>query len=662
MLSPEPMRHLALVVMTADLEAATRAIARVGVLHLLDVHRVAESMPAIRPYDVSDRLNELDEIGRGLDMACRDIGVSVITETDDNASDEATDVDVLRSRVAQLTGEVGEVQSRLARAEEDRRSLETALRSVRALAPLDLPLQALRRLRYLHLQAGILPAGNLPRLQESLKQTPCVVSVVDSARADGRVLILVAFLRSDEDLVTRLLRSVQFEPADLPTEMSGSPVEVADNLEKQLRANEEDLGAIQRQRGALADRLGGELRSLRAKVQRERLLTEARTHMGQSERVSFIAGWVPAVLAGAVDRALREAIGGRFLVSWTDPGSIEGVRHGRIAVPILFRNPVLVRPFENLLRNYGLPRYGELEPTPIVAISFLTMFGFMFGDVGQGAVLFATGYFVYRRMFRYRDFALILMECGVFSTAFGFLYGSVFGIEHWLPALWLRPMEDMGRLMRTALFFGAGLLSLGLLLNVTNALMRRDRQALWGHNGLLGALAYWIAAGLLIRRLTVGPGSVTLGHVLAWLTVPVLLILLAGPVREIVRMHREGIRVHLGDLLSLFIASIVEVLDNLLSTIANTATFIRLAAFALAHAGLFLATFSVADAVAQGAGGTLGAAMIVILGNVLIIVLEGLIVSIQSIRLEYYEFFSRFYSGGGEEYRPLRFTPARLGR
>jgi V/A-type H+/Na+-transporting ATPase subunit I len=476
------------------------------------------------------------------------------------------------------------------------------------------------------------------------------------------VHILVVSLRSDEDVVARVLRSVQFEPADLPAEMSGSPVEIAENIEKQLRANHEALETVHRERSALADRVGGELRTLRAKVQRERLLTEARTHMGQSERVSFIAGWVPAVLAGALERALREATGGRFLVSWTDPESIEGVRHGRIAVPILFRNPVLVRPFENLLRNYGLPRYGELEPTPIVAISFLTMFGFMFGDVGQGAVLFAIGYFVYRRMFRYRDFALILMECGVFSTAFGFLYGSVFGIEHWLPALWLRPMEDMGRLMKTALFFGAGLLSLGLLLNVTNALMRRDRQALWGHNGLLGALAYWIAAGLLIRRLTVGPGSVTLGHVLAWLTVPVLLILLAGPVREIVRMHREGVRVHLGDLLSFFIASIVEVLDNLLSTIANTATFIRLAAFALGHAGLFLATFSVADAVAQGAGGTLGAVVIVVLGNVLIIVLEGLIVSIQSIRLEYYEFFSRFYSGGGEEYRPLRFTPARSGR
>ena len=100
------------------------------------------------------------------------------------------------------------------------------------------------------------------------------------------------------------------------------------------------------------------------------------------------------------------------------------------------------------------------------------------------------------------------------------------------------------------------------------------------------------------------------------------------------------------------------------STISNTATFIRLAAFALSHAGLFLATFSVADAVSRsgGAAGTVGAVVVIVLGNVVIIALEGLIVAIQSVRLEYYEFFSKFYSGGGEEYRPLRFGAAQSAR
>ena len=110
------------------------------------------------------------------------------------------------------------------------------------------------------------------------------------------------------------------------------------------------------------------------------------------------------------------------------------------------------------------------------------------------------------------------------------------------------------------------------------------------------------------------------------------------------------------------VESVVEVLDTVISSISNTATFIRLAAFALSHAGLFMATFSVADAVSHTAGGTIGAVLVIVLGNVVIIALEGLIVSIQSIRLEYYEFFSKFYSGGGEEYRPLHIAAAQPGK
>jgi V/A-type H+-transporting ATPase subunit I len=317
----------------------------------------------------------------------------------------------------------------------------------------------------------------------------------------------------------------------------------------------------------------------------------------------------------------------------------------------------LIRPFESLLRTYGLPRYGEVEPTAVVALAFLTMFGFMFGDVGQGAVLFAIGYFIYRRMFRYRDYAVILMECGVFASAFGFLYGSVFGSERWLPALWLQPMHDVGRLVRTAIGFGIAFISLGFALNLLNALRRRDLATLWERNGLFAALAYWIAVGLLIRYATGGRGSVTLGTALLWLALPAALILLKEPVRAVIRGVREHRAPDATELFALVVESLVELLDTIVSTIANTATFIRLAAFAISHAGLFLAVFSVADAVAGsgGAAGTIGAWAVIVLGNAVIIALEGLIVAIQSVRLEYYEFFSKFYSGGGEAYRPLRF-------
>jgi len=249
------------------------------------------------------------------------------------------------------------------------------------------------------------------------------------------------------------------------------------------------------------------------------------------------------------------------------------------------------------------------------------------------------------------------MECGAFATAFGFLYGTVFGSERFLPALWLRPMQEVGRLVQTAIAFGIVFLSIGLVLNLVNAVRRGDLTLLWERNGLLAALAYWTAVGLLIRQVTGGPGAVTAGTAMLWLGVPIALIFLKEPVRALIKGIRERHWPGASDLIALAVESVVEVLDTVVSAISNTATFIRLAAFALSHAGLFLATFSVAEAVAQsgGAAGAVGAGLVLIVGNVVIIALEGLIVAIQSVRLEYYEFFSKFYSAGGEEYRPLRF-------
>lgn len=664
MLSPEPMRHLTLVVLAGELEVVTRAIARVGVLHLLDVRRAVEPLAAIRPYDVAGQLATLDALARTLDAALRALAVAPPEPGAPDDSSVGLDLQAVEARAAALVAETDALRQRLGLVSDETEQLQRLLRNVRALAPLGLPLDQLRELRYVYLASGLLPERNLPRLRESLTRVPHVVFPAGQAGSDGRVLVTALSLSQDRDGLDRALRSAQFESVQLPAHLNGTPEAVAAQLDGQLAANRQALAAIEAEREALAKRLGPELLALRRLVERERLLVEARGQMGRSDRTALISGWVPAVLAPNLAQSIRTATAGRCVIRWAEPSALEEGRRGRVPVPILLHNPVLIRPFEGLVRAYGLPRYGEVEPTAVVAIAFLTMFGFMFGDVGQGAVLFAIGYFIYRRMFRYRDYAVILMECGVFATLFGFLYGSVFGSERWLPALWLRPMHDVGTLVRTAIGFGIAFISLGFGLNLVNAVRRRDTAALWERNGVLAALAYWIAVGLLIRHVTGGPGSVTLGTALLWLSLPTALIFLKQPARVVVTGLREHRWPEVSEMFAQVVESLVEVLDTIVSTISNTATFIRLAAFAVSHAGLFLATFSVADAVSRSgtAAGSIGAFVVIVVGNVVIIGLEGLIVAIQSVRLEYYEFFSKFYSGGGEEYRPLRFGAAQSAR
>ncbi len=660
MLSPEPMRHLTLAVLAADLEAASRAIAGVGVLHLLDVRDLAGGDAAIQPYDVGEEVARLDRIASELDDVAQVLGVGAPDSEAVGAAVEAADLHAVELRVKEIAGEVASLRQRLRQAGEGDQRSTNLLQTLQALAPLGFRLEDLRRLHYVHLSSGMLPARNLPRLRESLERIVSMILPASEIGPDGRVLVTALCPQRDRQVLERALRSAQFEPLPLPAQLTGTPEEGIAQVAAQRDAQRQAVAALEREREQIARRLAPELQVLRVSTARERLLVQARGLMGHSDRTALISGWVPAVLAEPLEQAVHKAVGNRCVMQWTSPAEMEGVRGGGIPVPILLHNPVLIRPFERLLRAYGLPRYGEVEPTAVVALGFLTMFGFMFGDVGHGLVLFAIGYFIYRHMFRYRDYAVILMECGVFAAVFGLLYGSIFGVERWLPALWLRPMDDMATLMTTAILFGIGFLSLGMSLNVFNAVRRRDLAALGERNGLLGALAYWIAVGLFVRRLTVGPGAVTLGTGLLWLSVPLALIFLKEPFLVVVKGVRTREWPQVNEVFALVVQSVVEVLDTIVSAISNTATFIRLAAFALSHAGLFLATFSVADAVSRTGGGTVGAALVLVVGNAVIIALEGLIVAIQSIRLEYYEFFSKFYSGGGEEYRPLRIVASPL--
>jgi V/A-type H+-transporting ATPase subunit I len=256
---------------------------------------------------------------------------------------------------------------------------------------------------------------------------------------------------------------------------------------------------------------------------------------------------------------------------------------------------------------------------------------------------------VFRRFFRYTDYGVILMECGAASVIFGFLYGSVFGVEDLLPALWFSPMKDIGHFIKIAVLIGVGAISLGLILNFVNALRLKSPRL--PATGMLAALIYWILAGLGVRYLLTGAFTwdfrVAVGVCGVTLLMGIIYLLqrlwLAPPPAE---AGTEGVGVRL-------LEGIIEVVDGTIRFVANTISFIRIAAFALAHAGLFIAVFSLADTLNRMGGGGVVYWLTIVVGNVVIILLEGLVVSIQIVRLEYYEFMSKFFHGGGEPFKPL---------
>lgn len=312
--------------------------------------------------------------------------------------------------------------------------------------------------------------------------------------------------------------------------------------------------------------------------------------------------------------------------------------------PTKLRNPKLFRPFEMFIKMYGLPAYNEMDPTIFVALTYTFMFGIMFGDVGQGLCLAAGGFLLYK--FKKMDLAAIVSVAGIWSAIFGFLYGSIFGFEDVLPALWRRPMEGIMTTLIIAVVFGVVLILVAMVLNIINALRAHDiERVLFDPSGIAGLIIYGGAAacaGLYFAGFTL-PAGIILGIIFG---IPLICILLREPLGNYIT--KKKLIFPPGSKAMFFIEAAVELFDVVLSYATNTISFVRVGAFALSHAGMMGVVLSLAG-VASGHGNPI----ILILGNIAVAGLEGLVVGIQVLRLEYYEMFSRFYKGTGREFRPF---------
>jgi V/A-type H+-transporting ATPase subunit I len=280
------------------------------------------------------------------------------------------------------------------------------------------------------------------------------------------------------------------------------------------------------------------------------------------------------------------------------------------------------------------------------------MFGIMFGDLGHGLVLAAIGLLLASRLVpqlsKQAGIGLILIACGLSSSVFGLLYGSFFGMEGVIPHLWLKPMHDILTLLMASVVLGVVILNIGFGCRLFAAARQGHFvEAIFDKNGLVGLLLYW---GLVAIVLLIATG----GAIPEWLFVEVMLCVFALFFSEPLTRLLEGKRPLVqGSALELGVQAFFELFEALISYISNTLSYVRLGAFAVAHAGLSTVVFLLADMIGSGSSGSVGRAAVIVFGNIFVIGFEGLIVAIQTLRLEYYEFFGKFFKGDGIPFRPL---------
>lgn len=471
---------------------------------------------------------------------------------------------------------------------------------------------------------GQVPTSNVRRLQEALGLAGHLLLAFDQSGA--QTFALIAGPRNKGELGD-LLAQAGWRNLPIPSELQTRP----ETAEAYLQAEKQHLqekSAVQCElKQTSLDRYIDRIRQARVQLALAQPLAEsALGALKDSGALMVLTGWLPRhvmpVLAEALDRHFPQ----RYVLDTREPA----LRDTSI-IPSLLRYPTWLKPYIPLVRSYGVPRYGEFDPALLFAFSYVLLFGAMFGDVGHGAALMGLSLFLRGKLAWLRPVGLL---AGASACAFGVLYGSVFGFENLIKPLWMSPMHDATRMLELAILSGVGFITATFLINFYNRLVsHRLADALFDGRALAGLLFY---AGAVL-----GLANLIRGHNFGG---PNAVVSLSGLALIALRnWSTSGAAVP-----ERMLVTLIETLETATNLFANTLSFLRVAAFSLNHVALALAVFTLANSL-----GTAGHWITVVVGNLVIIALEGGIVAIQALRLMYYEGFSRFFSGDGVEFKPL---------
>jgi V/A-type H+/Na+-transporting ATPase subunit I len=646
LLEPVAMVRLKAVILERDERAALQALGERGLLHLTRAEAGPDTAP-LEPPRAGDGTLPWDGL---LERLGRLRGLLGVRRVPGRASDESPeDVErgfrAVEDRAKVLFGRRDELLRR-------RGELSDLAAHLRSYVGLEIPLARIGSSSVVVLRIGTIPEGALEKLHGSAGKQALVLAL-PVRQGERRRPVVALGAEQDRSFLERALRDADFEEEALPGDGSGTLDDLAGRTASESERLAREEARLEEETRAFSEEVASAMAGTEARAEQERRLLEAGRCFPRTESTLLIQGWIPEAYLPSVEHIFRETVGQHYALETSAPA-----REEEEEVPVLLRSSPWLRPFEKLVAGFGLPRYRELSPAPFFAVSYLLMFGMMFGDVGHGTVLASVGLAALLAA-RWRDMGLLVMLCGFSSALFGSFYGSWFGLARFRSlTLWRDPLEGNPLdFMSLAIGLGVLLISLGLVLNILNRLRRRDvLGALMDRFGLSGLLFYWGALAFLLWQKQRGA--------LLWV-VPAILVFLAAAwvLEEPFQRALRGRGSHSpGPGGTRLTSALVEAFETLLVYLANTISFVRLAAYAMSHAALLLAISLMARAVARPSGAAgLSSWLVVVAGNLVAILLEGIVATVQALRLEYYEFFGKFFSGAGRPFEPFRLGPIGSG-
>lgn len=434
-----------------------------------------------------------------------------------------------------------------------------------------------------------------------------------------------------------LFSSLHFERIHISDRAHGSPAEAKQGLEEEVEQFRSKLAAAEQALVDLRESQRDTLLSYYSVLKYYKDTYDMRRYAAHTNDTFYLCGWVPQQNMAQFEEKFKPFSDTVYVLE--EPASPS------VVPPTKLHNRGPIRFFEQFVEMYGLPAYNEADPTPLLALTYTLFFGVMFGDVGQGAVLILAGLLAWKLL--KLPLGKIISVVGCSSIVFGFVYGSVFGNEDLLPGFKaFESASNTNTILICSVAIGLVFISVAMIYNIYNGFRQKNMsKALFSQNGIAGFIFYWAVVVAVLCTLLTDIKLLNPVYIGLLVIVPLLLIFAQEPLGKLVERRKNWMPKEKGGYI---VENFFELFEILLSFVSNTISFVRIGAFALNHVGMMMVVFALMESV-----GGIGSPVIFVIGNIFVMCLEGLIVGIQVLRLEFYELFGRFYSGTGTPYKPF---------
>jgi V/A-type H+-transporting ATPase subunit I len=489
----------------------------------------------------------------------------------------------------------------------------------------------LRSLNYFEYKFGLLSKEDRIRLKKNYENILAAILHVGTNK-DGEIYLII-YPNLIKEEMKRILRSVNFKEIVIPETYTGTITEIKDQLENEKQGLIKEIDHWERSLEQLKEKYRHEFLTILNQLTIKERIEEFKSNLARSNKFFYLSGWISENDKDQIKNMLNKY--DKLLITFNDEADVKP--------PTKLKNNWFFKPFEVLLNMYGVPAHDELDPTPFLSISYMLLFGAMFGDLGQGFIILLAGLLLSKKN---KLFGGLLERLGFSSMIFGLLYGEVFGIEELIPALVIKPFEEINTVLVAAIAVGVVLILIAYILGMVNSFKRRDiEEGLFGKEGLAGFIFYICLLALVGGNL-IGRTIIPTGVGIALIVLSVVGMVLKEPLTNLITGKRP---LHGEDVSGYYVQSVFSLIEVVLSMLSGTISFIRVGAFTLTHVGLFIAFKTIGEMIGTNTGNVI----VLIIGNIVVIGLEGLIVFIQGLRLQYYELFSRYYKGDGKEFKPI---------